>query len=163
MLNPIVVKQQVDNLLVSCPEIAEDEVLRADMIEGATNAFDLLGEFVRLIEETDILLDGISERCDELKQRAARLERRKLGLRTLIFKLMEAGHLTKAELACATLSIRNGAAKVIITDETVLPDKLCRIKREPDKFAIKELLTAGYEVRGAELSNAEPTLSIRVK
>ena len=39
---------------------------------------------------------------------------------------------------------------------------LCETKIEPNKTKIKEALAAG-PVPGVELSNAEPTLSIRVK
>jgi hypothetical protein len=162
-LNPIVVKAQIDNLLAAYPALAEDEILRADMIEGATDAFDLLAKLVACIEETDVLLDGIAARLAEFKERVTRLENRKHGLRSLIFKLMEAADLKKAELPTATLSIRAGAPKVIITDEAALPDLLCRLKREPDKARIKEMLSDGHEVRGAALSNSEPSLSIRVK
>ena len=69
----------------------------------------------------------------------------------------------RIELPEATLSIRVGMPKVVVTDEAVLPDTLCRIKREPDKTKIKESLLAGNAVEGAVLSNAEHTLTIRTK
>jgi len=163
MLNPFLIKAQIDNLLVANPELADDDILRADMIEGATDAFELLAILVGKIEDTDILIDGIAERKAELGEREARFQRRVISLRNLIFKLMEAASLNKAELPTATLSIRAGQRKVVIIDETILPDVLCRIKREPDKARIKDMLTAGQEVRGAELSNGEMTLAIRVK
>ena len=61
------------------------------------------------------------------------------------------------------LSIRAGQPRVIITDETLLPPDCVRIKREPDKIAIKERLSRGEPVPGATLSNSEETLAMRIK
>jgi len=80
-----------------------------------------------------------------------------------MFKLMEMARLPKIELVPATLSIRAGQPRVIVTDEAVLPDNCVRIKREPNKIAIKELLGRGEQIAGAELSNSEPSLTVRVK
>jgi hypothetical protein len=52
---------------------------------------------------------------------------------------------------------------VIITDEAALPDNVVRIKREPNKTLIRELIDQGVAVNGAELSNSEPSLAMRVK
>ena len=51
---------------------------------------------------------------------------------------------------------------VIITDESQIDEDFFRVKREPDKKAIKEALEVGINVRGAEMSNGGETLSIRV-
>ena len=162
-LNPEIVRQQIANLLLVCPELGEDDVLRADMIEGETEAFDFLSRLVKQIEDSKILSEGTAARIDELRQRKDRFERRQESLRSLAFKIMQAAELKKAELALATLSIRNGTQKVVITNEDALPAECLRMKWEPDKTKIKELLVNGSEVQGAELSNAEPTLSIRIK
>lgn len=160
---PQIVQQQIANLLVQFPDLAEDDVLRADMIEGETEAFDLLSMIVRRIGENKALANGAKDYIDELSERKARLERRDEALRTLAFKIMQAGDLPKAELPEATLSIRNGAAKVVVHDEQSLPAECFKTVSSPDKGAIKDLLKSGRSVPGAYLSNAEPTLSIRVK
>jgi hypothetical protein len=69
----------------------------------------------------------------------------------------------KVELRQATLSIRAGTPRVIITDEARLPEDCIRIKREPDKVAIKEHLARGEPVAGAEMSNREEVLAVRIK
>ena len=161
--DPAVVKHQIDNMLLSHPELQDDDVLRADMVEGSTSAFEFLSQVVRLIGDNDALAKGVTIYIDELRARKERLFRRDQALRALIFQVMTLADLPKAELAEATVSIRAGQQKVIVTDETVLPDQFCRIKREPDKTAIKEALTHGDSVAGAQLSNGESTLMIRVK
>ena len=106
---------------------------------------------------------GIGQYICELKVRQDRMDQRVESMRALMFKLMQAAELKKLELAPATLSIRAGQPKVIITDETALPPDCVRIRTEPDKVAIKERMARGEQIPGAEMSNAEPTLAVRVK
>lgn len=51
----------------------------------------------------------------------------------VVFKLSKRGH------------------SVTIISAELIPDELCEIIRQPDKAAIKEMLTAGHEVGGCEL------------
>jgi sugar-specific transcriptional regulator TrmB len=162
-LDPQIIQQQIAGLLIEFPELAEDDILRADMIEGETQAIEFLAEIVRRIEDTAALRDGVAERIRELAERKSRFERRVEALRSMAFKVMNTADLKKVELPTATLSIRNGAPQVVIHDSNSLPADCLRIKTEPDKTAIKEKLKAGGVVPGAYLSNSEPTLSIRVK
>ena len=85
-----------------------------------------------------------------------------MKMRKLAFDIMQEHNIKKLELTQATLSIRLGQPKVVITDETKLPDRLCRIKREPDKLLIRQHLESGaVALEGASLSNAEPVLNVR--
>jgi hypothetical protein len=96
--------------------------------------------------------------------RQERFERREKAMRAMEFKIMEAANIKKAELPEATLSIRNGQQKLIgEPDLDFVPFEFIRVKREIDRNAIKEALKAGQTVTGFELSNAEPSLSIRTK
>lgn len=163
-LDPLLVQQQIANLLLQYPELAEDEILRADMIEGETDAFSLLTEIVRRIEDAKALRDGTKDRLDDLKFRKDRFARRIDALRDLAFKVMDFANLQKAELAEATLSIRKGQPQIVgEPDIAKLPDNLIKIIREPDKAAIKEALQNGKSVPGCELGNGHPSISIRIK
>jgi len=162
-LDPLVVQQQISNLLLLVPELAEDDVLRADMIEAQTEAHELLRKLETRRREATTLAAGINSTIEELSTRLARMWRREDAMRRIIFRIMELADLRKVELPEATLSVRAGTQKVIITDEAIIPDILCKIVRQPDKVRIKEMLKDGQTVRGAELSNAESVLSIRTK
>lgn len=162
-LDPQVIRQAIANLILEYPELEHDDVLRADMIEAETPAFDFLDEVVRRIEDTEAHLDGVIGRVKIFKERAERFERRIEALRALAFKVMNAADLKKVELPTTTLSIRNGAPQVVVHDEASLPADCIKTVTAPDKTAIREKLKAGDAVPGAYLSNGEPTLSIRVK
>jgi hypothetical protein len=163
LLPPAYIQQQINNLLLNYPELAEDEILRADMIEAETDANEFLSQVVRAIGANKVLATGTKAYIDELSERKARIERRDEALRSVALKIMQTADLKKAELPEATLSIRNGTPKVVIIDETALPPDCVRTTVSPDKTAIKEKLSSGQAVPGAEMSNGEPTLSIRVK
>jgi hypothetical protein len=80
-----------------------------------------------------------------------------------MLQLLQAAHLRKLELPECTLSIRIGVPRVIIVDETEIPDEFCRIVSSPDKTKIKAALSEFKSVPGATLSNAEDGLTVRVK
>lgn len=162
-LDARLIQQQITSLLSQYPEIAEDDTLRADSVEGQTDAFSFLEILVRKIGENKARIEGIKSYRKELADRCARFERRDEALRSLAFKIMQTAELKWAELNEATLSIANSQPKVLITDEAIIPDILCKIQRTPDKSRIKEMLKAGEIVRGAVLSNQEPHLVVRTK
>lgn len=162
MLNPLVVRQQIENLKVSHPELIEDDESWLLSLESETKIEELLTQIVRQIEDTKALAVGTKDRFEELKARKDRFEHRVEALRSLAFKLMEAAELPKLELPEATLSIRSVPPSVVITDEEKLPDIACKFERRPDRTKIKELLASGW-VAGANMSNGGKSISIRVK
>jgi hypothetical protein len=162
-LDPAAIKQQVSNLLTAWPELVEDEILRADMIEGSTDFVEFVRAVERRRQEANTLTEAISMQVDALQSRRTRFERREQALRDLMFAMLQLAHLKRLEMPEATVSVRVGVPKVIVTDEAALPDEYCRIKREPDRGKIKQTLSEFKPVPGATLSNAEDTLAIRVK
>jgi hypothetical protein len=162
-LDPVFVRAQIDALRVAYPQIENEEDQWLLTLESETDVVELLTVAVDRLQDARALINGIGQRISELKVRQDRLDQRCEAMRSLAFKVMTWAEVKKLELAEATLSIRAGQPKVIITDEAALPIDCVRIKREPDKTAIKDHLARGEQVPGAELSNAEPTLAVRVK
>ena len=156
-------QDEITALLVAYPELDEDEALRADMLEGSTHMDEFLSVMLRKIGATVALAEGTALYIKELQERKDRLERREQAFRTLIKKVMDAANLKKRELPEATVSIRTGPAKVIITNEQEIPVDFWRVKREPDKTRIGAALRAHEFVPGTALSNQEPVLAISVR
>jgi hypothetical protein len=157
------IRQQIANLLAAHPELIEDDVLRADMIEGATDAHEFLRSVERRRREAAAFAGAIEGEIADLEARQHRYERREKAMRTLMFKVLEAAEQRKCELPEATLSIAAGRPKVFFTDENAIPDGYCQMKREPRKSLIGIALAEGKTVPGAVISNSEPTLTVRVK
>ncbi len=163
-LDPRIVKQQIDNLLLQYPELAEDDQLRADMVEGETDTHEFLRVVERKRQEAKAYVAGIETNINELEQRQNRFGRREQAMRALAFRILEASNLKKLEIPECTMSITNGQQHVMgDPDPDKLPDDLVRIKREVNRAAIKERLKAGLSVQGCSLSNAEPHLTIRTR
>jgi hypothetical protein len=162
-LDPVFVRAQIDALRVAYPQIENEEDQWLLTLESETDVVELLTVAVDRLQDARALINGIGQRISELKVRQDRFDQRCEAMRSLAFKVMTWAEVKKLELAEATLSIRAGQPKVIITDEAALPIDCVRIKREPDKAAIKEHFARGDSVPGAELSNAEPTLAVRIK
>lgn len=163
-INPEIVRQQLANLKLLHPELLEDEEAWLISLESETRFEDLLTQLVRRIEDTKALAEGTGGRLEELKARKDRLLHRMENLRNLLFKLMESAELAKLELAEATITVRKGQPQLVgEPDPATLPDEFCKISRTPDRTAIKDALKTGKEVPGFSLSNAQPSLSIRIK
>lgn len=155
-------EREVASLLAAYPDLSEDEDLRADMLEGSTEVFDVLARLVDRLQHATAMREAVSARIATLTERRDRFGRQQEALRTVIQRVMSIADLRKAELAEATLSVRPGTPKVVVTDESELPEWFVRVKREPDKTAIKQALKDGQFVPGATLSNAEEVLNVRV-
>lgn len=164
MLNPLVIRQQVENLKIAHPELVEDDEVWLMSLESETDINELLTSVVRQIEDTKALVIGTKDRFEELKARKDRFERRVEALRDLAFKMMQAAELAKAELPEATLSLRAGQQQLIgDNNPEALPDEFCKVSRSLDRTKIKDALKAGQTVPGFELSNSPPSLTIRIK
>lgn len=144
------------------PELAEDEQLRADTVEGSTDVYAVLGRILNIALDARTMASAIKDRIGLLGERKAAVERREEAMRAMGLHIMTRAGITKAALTEATLSVRLVAPGVKITDEALLPEAFWRVRREPDKIAIKAALTAGQDVPGAVLGNGSQTLAIRV-
>jgi len=164
-IDPVFVLAQIELLRLRYPQIWDDgdEQGLANALEGETELHEILAAVVARMCDADAFAVGINALINDLKARRDRFNDRYEAMRTLAFKLMDAAGVRKVELAAATLSIRAGQPKVIITDEAALPPNCVRIKHEPDKIMIRELIDQGVPVAGAEISNNEPVLSVRIK
>lgn len=157
------IRTQIEQLLLQWPELNDDEVLRADMLEGETGLQTALSGLERRRQEAVALSNSIEAWINQIKHRQARFDARDEAIREIMFKLLQVANLKKVELPEATLSIKLGSPKVMVTDAAALPASMVRIKAEPDKIRIREALQSGATITGAVLSNAEDILAIRTK
>lgn len=159
-----IIRQTIENLKVSHPELIEDDEAWAATLESETDFNEVLTTIVRRIEDTKALVIGTKDRFEELKARKDRFEHRVETLRELAFKIMSAAEMAKVELPEATLSLRAGQQQLVgeADPETLLPE-FRKVSVTPDRQAIKDALKAGQTVPGFLLSNSQPSLTIRIK
>lgn len=152
---------EIDSLFAAYPELAEDEDLRRDCLEGETSTYEVLRRLVNIERDADSMAKAIASRVADLQARKARMEKRKEAMRMLMLRVMKAGNITKAPLPEATVSVSKGRDSVEITDESKLPKWAYETVRKPDKKAIMERLAANKSVPGAALKTGEDTLTVR--
>jgi hypothetical protein len=164
MFNIDQLRHDIEALLREFPDLADDEILRADMLDGETDITTVLTELFRTVDDNKSMIEAMTSRLQELSARRARFGRRVEYLRELMLRVLQSANLKKLELPEATLSQRAVPPAVIgEVDVDALPDDLVRITREPNKTAIREALLAHREVPGLALSNSPPSLAVRVK
>ena len=154
-------EREINILLDQFPQLKDDQDLLADMLEGQTDFNEVIASLAKDIKMAKANAAGIKELTKELKERQARFEAKEEFCRSLILKLMEAAGVRKLTLPVATVNITNVSPSVVIVDESAIPDDFMRIKKEPNKTAIKAALETGQSIAGAVMSNGSTTVSIR--
>jgi hypothetical protein len=159
-----VIRQQVANLILLHPELADDEEALALSVESETDAHDYLEMIMEEEREAAAMAGALAGRIAEMEARQARYVRRSQAMRDLAARIMTIAEMPKAVLTTATLYFQKGQQKVVgEPDVTTLPDRFVRITRETNKTAIKEALQAGEAVEGCSLSNGAPNFVARFK
>jgi hypothetical protein len=156
-----VLEREFADLLAAYPELAEDEELRADTIEGETDAHRILARIVAVERDADSMAKAIADRARDLAGRRARHERKKEAMRVLLLRLLKAAGLPKVALPEATVSVSEGRDSVEIVDADALPAELVRVERIPDKKAILDVVKGCGEIPGARLVTGGETLTVR--
>ncbi len=168
MPNPIHIElakleRKIQALHAEIPELEDDEELKTGMIEGETNAYDILDRAIDRIRHEEFLQGAIEQRKREMTVRHIFSQRRETFWRRIVMKVMEMANIRKAQLAEATLSVSASPQETIITDETLIPEEYWRIKRELNKELIRKELRDGAIIPGATLSNKEDRLVVKSK
>jgi hypothetical protein len=76
-------------------------------------------------------------------------------------RLLALTGLKSVALAEAKVSVVNSPEKVIITDESAIPDAYMKITKEPNKTAIKNAIKSGTNIPGATMSNGGTSIQVR--
>lgn len=124
----------------------DDERLFHDMLVGETDIDHVVTRIHEQIARDEEMLVGIAERKAAISERQERVRRRVEAGKSLIGKVLRAGHLTKLQLPEVTYSIRLGNPTLKVVDAAAVPDELCRVKSEPDKTKINETFAGAKEL-----------------
>jgi hypothetical protein len=163
-LDPKREAQAVKALRESMAVLNEDDALLADTIEGETGLFEMIDSLLARRASDLVMIEGTKAVVADLEARTERFKRRIEADRALIEQAMMIAELPKIERPCATLSLSARAPRVEITTEADIPAEFWKAG-EPtlDRKALKAALESGRHVAGAVLSNAAPSLTVRVK
>jgi hypothetical protein len=143
--------------------IGPDDPDYETLIESECDALERLRRMLRAARFTEANAKALKDIEAEMKERRQRFENKAETLRSIVKQTMQTLNLSKIEAPDLTASLSAGKPGVVIQDEEAIPSQLCRVKREPDKAAIRKSLEQGETVPGAFLTPAFPTLTVRTR
>lgn len=154
-------KAQWHDIVSANPELAEDEELRLDTLEGETDLHQIAARLLGRKLYAREMATGAKARKADVAERQVRFEKQEATFDALIKSLLQAADVQKLVLPEATLSILKPRAKVNVVDAGELPQGFYR--KEPRLTEIKAALERGEEIPGAELALGDEGLMVRTK
>ena len=115
------VKAEIGRLIDAYPDLAADEILRADMIDGETDAVKIIETALAERLDAVAIAEAIKARETDLAARRERFERKAEAMRSLISSIMKAAKQSRMQLAEATISVTRPSVSVGIADVDELP------------------------------------------
>ena len=152
---------QVRLLLQNYPELAEDEQLLEDMLDGSTDFTDVMSRLVTNARLYKANGSALQELVKDMIARREKWDAREKLARSMMLRLMHLAGIRKVVLPQGTVSIGAGRTGVVITDEEKLPESCFNITKTVSKTKVKELLDAGEKLEGATLTNGGEVLTLR--
>lgn len=151
-----------DRIKAHEPDI--DEETLADTVEGLTDLHEIVVAVIRSAVEDEALASGLKCRLSDMQGRLARLQDRASKRRQIARDVMTELGLKKITAPDLTVSIRPGTPAVEILNEETVPS-LYWTPGQPriNKAMLAVDLKEGVDVEGAQLSEPEPVLSVKVR
>lgn len=151
------VRATVEWLRAHYPELEGDERAWIDTIEGETDLIEVAAKLIDRAQECKALIVGIKARADALAARKKRLEDQEKSMRGAVSILMQEAGRRTMELPEATLSLRDLAPKLIVTDEEAIPDDCCESVRKVVMDKVKAAIEA-FEADKASRAMTDPSV-----
>jgi hypothetical protein len=151
-------REIADRIRTLFPEESEEDL--ADTIEGASDLPDAIFRVLRTAIEREANGKALAEIIDTMVSRRRRLDEGARTLRTEALRAMEVAGLKKLAAPDMSISVGVTRPKVLIIDDTAVPDDLCKITRAPSRAEIAKALAEGRDVPGVMLGNPETHLTI---
>ena len=141
-----------------------DDVTLADTLEGITDLHEIVAAVVRSALIDEAMAEGLKGHIQTLQERLQRLADRASERRRIARDAMVEVDIKKIAAPDFTISVRPGSPALVVVDEHAIPSPYWE-PREPrlDRLGLLKDLKLGVPVSGAELSNPEPVLSVRVR
>jgi hypothetical protein len=148
------------------PDIEQDAKLYLDMLDGESDAVDIMREFGRAYVDNNTLAEATATRIADLQARKARFDRRADAWKGALHALCQVAGipgLPDTDFTAYTQSGRQKLKDGIEDRLDELPEIYVRTTREPNKSLILAHLKEGIEVPGAELDNGPDIFIIKRK
>jgi phage host-nuclease inhibitor protein Gam len=146
------------------PDVTQDEiaVLITQLDETRGELRDKVDALCRVLANVKGNAEKFAAEEARLAKRRKSLENSQERIRNWIRASMDMLDVKKISTNVHTVSISPGQPKVVVVDESVIPEEYVRVKREIDKKAVMDTYNNDGEiVPGCDIINGEPRLLIR--
>ena len=150
-----------DKLIANDSEI--DEQTLADTLEGETDLTEMLAATVRALIMDETIAEALQLRIAEMTERLARFEQRAARRRELVRDAMADCDIKDIKQEDFTAALRNSPPKVVVIDESKIPQKYWEQRPHLRKAELLTALKQELHIEGAMLSNPGMTLSVRTR
>jgi hypothetical protein len=141
-------------------DLTADETLWRDIVDGETDALDLIRALIRASIDADLTAEAARQRQTEIADRA---ERRKQPFRTAALARMDLAGLTRLPEPDFTARVQAGPARLDELDPDALPPEFVEVEvtvtRRPLKDRLLAALKVGQTIRAPASSAANPSWS----
>jgi hypothetical protein len=151
-------REIADRIRAMFPDETEETL--ADSIEGESDLPGAIIAVLRAAIEREVTAKALADLIETMVGRKRRFEDGARNLRLAALHTMEEVGLRKLAAPDMTVSVGTTKPKVLITDETLIPDDLCKTTRTPSKTDIAKAMMEGREVPGVTLGNPETHLTV---
>jgi hypothetical protein len=101
----------------------------------------------------------MAERRKSIETKAARL--REYIHDNMLCISVDMENLPRFKDAEIAVSLAKGRDSVVVDDESIIPDQFVKVKREPKKTEIGNVIKSGQAVPGARIEQGRPSLRIK--
>lgn len=136
-----------------------DDELTLDMIEGQTDALEMLSALIIARRQADEQVKAMERLSEHYGKRAAAAKKASEAIKSRIGRLADATGLPQIQRPEGLIHRSRRGPGARVYDETQLPDAF--VKRAPRLDAIRKALLAGEDVPGASLGNGSEFWVIR--
>lgn len=139
----------------------EDEACFKDALAQVTDSIeDKADRIAALMSEWQADMDGLQHEEERLYARRKAIESNRARLGEYLLLELEGIGMEKIKGPRFTVRIQKNAPRVVIDEESKLPEEFWRTKREIAKDALRDVLKGGAAVPGARL---ESSRSLRIQ
>ncbi len=164
-MNPLLIleaRNAVGELLRAHPELAHDDQLREDMVEGSTSLPDVIRQLLLEATAAEAMAAGIKEAELALGLRKERLKHRAERIRATMLSLMQMAGMKKLPLPEGTVTVTLRPPEPIRPDSLDgIPEDFLKTKVELDWAAMKSAAKEGRTFDGLKWSNGTAQITIR--
>ncbi len=147
---------------------ADDHDLLQDTLEGETDLFEMVDQALWQMANDKQLIEGIKIILGEASQRKSRIEKRYSLLLAAVLNACQVAETKKIERPLATVSVSATKRKLVISDETLIPDNYWqpqdpKLDKKSLDLDVRDAEKNGRVIPGAGLDNGGEQVNIRFK